>query len=101
MKKPVSWTLIAVLASLLAACAETPQHEATGQYFDDSLITAKVKAAIVDNPILKSTEVHVDTAKGVVALSGFVESQREIAEAGTVAAGVDGVKSIRNELKLK
>ena len=101
MDKRFSNLMAALLLGGLAACAATPQHQATGEYIDDAAITTQVKAAIVDDPKLKVSEVHVDTLKGVVQLSGFVSNSSQIAEAGTVAAGVPGVKSVRNALQLK
>ena len=99
-KRFSNWVGGLVLAGL-AACAATPQHQATGEYVDDAVITAQIKAAIVDDPKLKVSEVHVDTLKGVVQLSGFVSNSTQIAEASSVAYGVPGVKSVRNALQLK
>ncbi len=82
-------------------CASTPKHEGTGEYLDDSVITTKVKAALVDEPSLKSTEINVETFKGVVQLSGFVSSRAEISKAVEVARGVAGVKSVKNSMRLK
>lgn len=91
----------ALLLGGLAACASTPQHQGAGEYIDDAVVTAQVKAAIVDDPKLKVGDVHVDTLKGVVQLSGFVSNSSQIAEASSVATGVPGVKSVRNALQLK
>jgi osmotically-inducible protein OsmY len=85
----------------IAACAQTPTHESTGAYVDDSAVTAKVKTAILQDPALKVFEIHVVTYKGVVQLSGFVDSQRMIEHATTVAAGVEGVRSVQNQLAIK
>jgi len=85
----------------LAGCASGPQKEGTGQYLDDSVITAKVKAAIVNDATLKATEINVETFKGVVQLSGFVRSQADINKATQVARGVEGVKSVRNVMSIK
>lgn len=85
----------------LAACAATPTQESTGGYIDDSAITAKVKAYLAQDPKVNVTEVHVRTYKGVVELSGFVDSQAQISEAGQVASQVAGVESVHNSLILK
>jgi len=85
----------------LAACASSPQKEGTGEYIDDTVITTKVKAAIVQDPILKATEIKVETFKGVVQLSGFVSSQSDINRAVQVARGVNGVKSVKNDMAIK
>jgi osmotically-inducible protein OsmY len=87
-------------ASLLG-CAASPTHEGTGAYVDDSVVTAKVKAAMLSEPSLKSLEIGVETYKGKVQLSGFVGSNAEIYKAGDVARGVNGVLSVKNDLRLK
>ena len=82
-------------------CASTQKHEGTGEYVDDSVITSKVKAAILNEPGLSSAEINVETFKGKVQLSGFVTSRADIDKAVTVARGVAGVKSVKNEMQLK
>jgi hyperosmotically inducible protein len=82
-------------------CSSTPQKEGTGQYIDDSVITAKVKAAIFDNPTTKATEINVETFKGVVQLSGFVSSQDAANKAVELTNSVGGVKSVKNDMRLK
>lgn len=82
-------------------CASTPKKEGTGEYVDDSVITTKVKAAIFNDPTLKSAEINVETFKGVVQLSGFVNSQADIAKAAEVAGMVKGVISVKNDMRLK
>lgn len=103
--KSLTKHLSALLASLVlvaaAGCASTNSKEGTGEYFDDSVITTKVKASILDQPMLKVLEIKVSTFKGVVTLTGSVGSAEEIAKATDVARHVAGVKSVRNELKLK
>jgi len=83
-----------------AGCASTPHHEGTGEYIDDSVITAKVKSAILGDSKLKSNEISVKTSKGVVRLRGYVHSQAEVNEAVKVSKGVAGVKSVLNELNV-
>ena len=82
-------------------CAGTSTKESTGEYFDDSAITTKVKAAILQEPTLKSSEINVETFKGVVQLSGFVNSPQVVSRAVEVARGVNGVKSVTNNLIVK
>jgi hyperosmotically inducible protein len=93
--------LLAVLATLAAACAATPTQESTGGYVDDSTITAKIKTNLVQDAKVSATDVHVKTYKGVVDLSGFVDSQSQISQAGLVAGQVSGVKSVHNNLIVK
>jgi len=89
--------------SLLTAvvCASTHKQEGTGEYVDDSVITTKVKAAILNEPTLSSAEINVETLQGVVQLSGFVNSSADISKAVAVARSVGGVKSVKNDMQLK
>jgi len=96
----VTFVLAFLMASLLG-CAGTSKQEATGEYFDDTVITGKVKAAIFNEPSLKSTEINVETFKGTVQLSGFVNSRADINKAVAVARGVAGVTSVKNDMRLK
>ena len=94
--------LAATLALMVTiGCAGTRTHEATGQYVDDSVITAKVKAAVLGEPGLKVSEINVETFKGVVQLSGFVSSRDDIDKAVRIARDVHGVKSVTNHMQLK
>lgn len=94
--------MLAILAAAsLIGCASTPKSEGTGQYVDDSVITGKVKAAILEEPSLKSAEINVETFKGVVQLSGFVSSQAKINTAMVTAEHVKGVTSVKNDMRLK
>ncbi|HUX63372.1 BON domain-containing protein [Sulfuricella sp.] len=91
----------AILLASLIGCASTSKHEGTGEYVDDAVITTKVKAAIFNEPTLKTTEINVETFKGVVQLGGFVNSQADINKAVEVARSVKGVKSVKNDMRLK
>jgi len=95
----VSFLVLTVLTAV--GCASTRTHEGTGEYLDDSVITTKVKAAILNEPTLNSAEINVETFKGIVQLSGFVESTASINKAIEVARGVGGVKSVKNSMRLK
>jgi osmotically-inducible protein OsmY len=92
--------LVIMLVSLLG-CATTAKQEGTGEYFDDSVITTKVKVAIFGEDSLKSSEINVETFKGVVQLSGFVNSQADIDRAVEVARSVKGVTSVKNDMRVK
>ncbi|HBC83159.1 MAG TPA: molecular chaperone OsmY, partial [Escherichia sp.] len=72
-----------------------------GNFMDDSAITAKVKAALVDHDSIKSTDISVKTDKAVVTLSGFVESQAQAEEAVKVTKQVEGVKSVSDKLHVR
>ena len=99
--KSISTFLLAGMLALMLGCAGTATTEGTGEYVDDTVITTKVKAAIFNEPTLKSAEINVETFKGVVQLSGFVRSQANIATAISVARGVQGVTSVRDGMRLK
>jgi len=92
---------LALSGTAFLGCASTRTHESTGEYIDDSVITTKVKAALLNDSSLKSFQIGVETYKGVVQLSGFVDSSQRVRRAGEVAAGVKGVSSVRNDLIVK
>ena len=92
--------LSAALLSMVG-CASTPRQEGTGEYVDDSLITTKVKAAVLGEPTLKVAEINVETFKGVVQLSGFVSSRTAANKAVEVARTVGGVKSVKDDMRVK
>ncbi len=94
-----SFLALALLTAM--GCGSTHKQEGTGEYFDDTVITTKVKAAILNEPTLKSAEINVETFKGAVQLSGFVSSSADISRAIEVARGVAGVKSVKNSMQLK
>ena len=99
--KRFSAFFFAVLLVSMLGCASTSTREGTGEYVDDTVITTKVKAAILNEPSLKVAQINVETFKGVVQLSGFVRSQADISRAVEVARGVGGVKSVRNDMRLR
>jgi osmotically-inducible protein OsmY len=99
--KIASTLVAALMLSTIIGCASTAKQESTGQYVDDSAITAGVKAAILNAPTLKVSEINVETFKGTVQLSGFVSSAENIGTASSVARSVNGVKSVKNDLRLK
>jgi osmotically-inducible protein OsmY len=89
------------LITTFLGCAATQKHESSGQYVDDSVITTKVKAAIFDEATLKTLQINVKTYKGVVQLSGFVDSAQSVRKAGEVAGRVEAVKKVENDLVVK
>ena len=93
--------IAAFLLATMLGCASTATSEGTGEYVDDTVITTKVKAAVFNAPTLKSSEINVETFKGVVQLTGFVSSRDDINRAVELARGVKGVKSVRNDMRLK
>ena len=99
--KLLSALFVAVSLVSVVGCASGPQKEGTGEYIDDTAITTKVKAAVLNEPTLKSAEINVETFKGVVQLSGFVSSAAAENTAVAVARKVEGVKSVKNDMRLK
>ncbi|PHQ25513.1 transporter [Marinobacter guineae] len=99
--RSVPMLAVAMLLALFVGCASTESSSGTGEYIDDTVITTKVKAAIFNEPTLKSAEINVETYKGVVQLSGFVSSKADIQTAIRVARSVKGVKSVSNDMELK
>jgi osmotically-inducible protein OsmY len=93
--------VLMMLIATLVACASTSKQSGTGEYVDDSVITTKVKTMLAADDFLKSFEISVETYKGIVQLSGFVDSQKAIDKAGEIASGVGGVKSVKNKLEVK
>lgn len=99
----MAWFMVFLLICITSptvfyGCAATKKSESTGQYVDDATITAKVKAEIFKDPALKVNQIGVETYKGVVQLSGFVDSRDNVNKAGDIAAGVPGVVSVKNDL---
>jgi len=89
-----------LFVTMALGCASTAKQEGTGEYVDDTVITTKVKAAILNEATLKSAEINVETFKGVVQLSGFVSSRTAENKAVSVASKVEGVKSVKNDMRL-
>jgi osmotically-inducible protein OsmY len=98
-----SFLLLAAASAfaVIGGCASTATQESTGQYVDDTAITTKVKAAIFKDDVLKSAEINVETFKGAVQLSGFVGTEADIQRAVSLTQAVGGVRSVKNDMRLK
>ena len=94
--------LTAILATLAfaVACSSTRTQQSAGEVIDDSVLTSKVKVALIDDPITKAGQINVETFRGVVQLGGFVDNARQKNQATTVARSITGVKEVRNELRI-
>lgn len=86
------------LTASVAACAAISGRETAGEYVDDATITTKVKAAILDEPSLKSRQISVETMQSAVQLSGFVDTSQTKSKAGEIARSVHGVRTVKNDL---
>jgi len=95
-----SLILIMYIAAVVA-CASTSKKESTGEYVDDSVITTKVKSQLAADDFLKSFQIDVETYKGIVQLSGFVDAQKAVDKAVKITRNVKGVKSVKNDLIVK
>jgi osmotically-inducible protein OsmY len=104
MKKRITvirFLVILMMITTFAVCASTRSQAGAGDYMDDSVITGKIKTQLAEDHFLKSFEISVETRKGIVQLSGFVDSKEAIDKAGKIARGVKGVKSVKNNLLVK
>jgi len=93
--------VILMLIAALAACATTRTQSSAGEYVDDSVITTKVKTLLATDDFLKSFDIGVETFKGTVQLSGFVNSQKAVDRAVELTKSVKGVGSVKNNLIVK
>lgn len=99
--------LVAALATTtlpaMVACSGTSseRRQSVGGYIDDATITTRVKAALAEDKQVRVTQVNVETYQGVVQLSGFVDSESDVRRAAEVTRQVDGVKSVRNDIRVK
>lgn len=100
IKRLSAFFVVIALASVLG-CAGTATKSSTGEYITDSWITTKVKAALVEDPVVKATEVNVETFKGTVQLSGFVSNQAAVAQAAVVTRRIEGVTGVKNDIRLR
>ena len=93
--------VLIMMIVVFAGYASIAKSESTGEYVDDSVITTKVKALLANDDFLKSFQISVETHKGVVQLSGFVNSESAVNKAGQIASSVKGVSSVKNDLIVK
>jgi hyperosmotically inducible protein len=93
--------LFMLIATCMAYVSTAKCAESTGKYVDDSVITTKVKALLANDDFFKSFQISVETYKGIVQLSGFVNSQQAVNKAGEIVRSVQGVKSVKNDLLVK
>lgn len=101
LNKYLSAVFLGLTLVTVAGCASTRTQQGTGEYVDDSVITTKVKAAILEDPLTKFFEIKVKTFKGEVQLSGFVSSRAAANRAIELARGVKGVTSVRDDMQIK
>lgn len=101
LKTILKWFTVASVTFLLAACSATDSTRSTGEYTDDTAITARVKLAFVNDEQVSALDVQVETFRGIVQLSGFTDSNDLANRAATIARGVEGVKDVRNDIRIR
>ncbi len=89
------------LALILAACAGNPQRASTGEYIDDTILTARVKSLLLNDPDVSGLSINVETFKGTVQLAGFVKKVSERNRAVQLAQGVPGVRQVKNDILIR
>jgi hypothetical protein len=99
--KPLGASLLALVLASSLGCAGAGTQSSAGEYIDDTLITTRVKSALIGDDLVKAAEVNVETFKGVVQLSGFVSSEEAVAQAEHVARGIEGVVSVQNDMTVR
>jgi len=94
-------SLIAAPLVLTSGCAGTATRQSTGEFVDDSALTAKVKTELIKDPVVKARQVEVETFKGTVQLSGFVDTEEQKSRAAEIARGITGVNEVKNNISVK
>lgn len=97
MKKILTIALI----TLFVSCSSTPYRESTGQYIDNSGITAKIKSKMIADSKIGSTSIDIETYKGIVVVSGFVDTREEKLAILKIAEGTKGVKEVKHAIYLR
>jgi osmotically-inducible protein OsmY len=95
------WILTILMTSAFVGCTSAPTQQSTGEVIDDGIVTAKVKAALIEDPLTKAHQINVETFKGTVQLSGFVESDQARSRALKLARDIDGVKNVRDAMEVR
>ena len=98
LARPVA---ISVLAISLVPCSAMQGRETAGEYVDDATITTKVKAAILEDPVLKLSQINVEAFQDVVQLSGFVDTSADVTKARQIASRVKGVRQVKNDIVVR
>ena len=100
-RTPLIATAAAIALLSAAGCAVTRGQETVGAYVDDATITTQIKGRFVENKAVDAASIKVETLNGTVLLSGFAKNATEKSTAETIARGVNGVKSVRNEIAVR
>ncbi len=103
LRRHTSALMVAAMmgTAVIAGCSSTPGQQSTGQAIDDGVVTAKIKAKLIEDPVTKAHQINVETFKGTVQLSGFVETTQARTRALELAKQVDGVKQVKDALEIR
>ncbi|MHB8173716.1 MAG: BON domain-containing protein [Nitrospirota bacterium] len=101
IKRYLSAAFAVMALATIASCAATATTRSSGEYLDDKAISAKVKADLIGDPVVKAAQIDINTYKGIVQLSGFVDSRAAVIRAGEIARKTKGVISVKNNLQLR
>lgn len=99
--KRFTTVLFAALLATLVGCAGDSTSKSTGEVIDDAAISTKVKTALIRSDDVDANDIQVETYKGTVQLSGFVDEEGDIQEAEELASNVSGVREVRNDLRFR
>ncbi|PPC89101.1 MAG: transporter [Methylobacter sp.] len=100
-KQVLTTAFLSLVLLTVSGCASGPKQEGTGEYVDDTIVSTRVRAQLLNEPGLSSNEINVETFKGTVQLSGFVKQQQDMTRAIAIARTTPGVKSVKNDMRLK
>ena len=101
MQIRTSLAAIVTAVAVLSGCAIARKQETVGEYIDDAKVTTMVKAKFAEDKNVAATSISVETLNGTVQLSGFAKNANEKAMAESLARGVKGVKSIKNDIVVR
>ena len=102
-RRSTAATLLAALmaSAVVTGCSSTPTQQSAGEAVDDGVVTAKVRAALVADPVTKAHQINVETFKGTVQLSGFVETNEARSRALELARNIDGVRKVKDAMEVR
>ena len=101
IKSGLTTALVLATVLITSACTATRTQRTAGETIDDSVLTGKVKVALIGNENTKAGQINIETHRGIVQLSGFVATDAEKAAAGRVARSIEGVQEVRNDIEVR
>lgn len=101
ISKLIQVAVVALMITSVSGCAGSRNQESTGEYLDDTMITSKVKAKLLEDKEVSGLAINVETFKAVVQLSGFAKTEAERQKAAKLARSVGGVQDVKNDIRIK